>query len=111
VAQEAHALNNPFEYVFQYPHTGDWGPTGALLTVTPDTVMATALKGAESDGNHENDDLILRLFETTGLHRQTQAKVYLSDGRVFATTLGPHELKTLRFDRSSGAHEVDLLER
>jgi alpha-mannosidase len=105
-AQEAHALNNPFEYVFQYPHSGEWKPSGALLTVTPQTVMATALKGSE-----DGDDLILRLFETTGLEGETVATVQLPDGRSFQTTLKPHELKTLRFGKTGAAREVDLLER
>jgi alpha-mannosidase len=104
--QEAHALNNPLEYLFQYPHEGDWGPSGALLTVMPPTVMAAALKGAEEGG-----DLILRLYETTGQPGPTAATVTLPDGRVYTTTLKPHELKTLRIGKASELREVDLLER
>jgi alpha-mannosidase len=104
-AQEAFALNNPIEYVFQYPHKGEWAPSGALLNVTPVTVMATALKVAE-----EGDDLILRLFETTGQSEETTATVTLPDGCIIPITFKPHELKTLRFGKAGEAREVTLME-
>jgi alpha-mannosidase len=124
--QEAYALNNPLETVFQYPHDGEWEPSGALLTVTPPTVMATALKVAE-----DGDDLILRLFETTGQPGDTAARMEFPGTfqttlephepktlrsvayhqRTIEVQLKPHELKTLRCSKTGESREVNLLER
>jgi alpha-mannosidase len=101
--RQAYALNNPFEPLFQYPHQGEWGASGALLTVEPANVIATVLKGAEEGG-----DLILRLFETQG--RVAQARVSLAGGRTFETLLTAWELKTLRLMPDGSVRETDLLE-
>ncbi len=101
--RQAHALNNPLETVFQYPHPGAWGASGALLTVTPANVIAAAVKGAE-----EGEDVILRLFETQG--RAAEAQVSLPGGRTFTTPMAAWELKTLRLTPDGAAREVNLLE-
>jgi len=102
-AREAHALNNPFVDVFQYPHAGDWGPRGALLSVDPPAVIASVLKGAE-----EGDALVLRLFESEGT--AVRATIRLPGGLRFETPLGAFELKTLRLERDGRVRETDLLE-
>lgn len=101
--RQAHALNNPFAFVFQYPHTGEWGKRRALLTVEPRNVTVAALKGAEG-----GDDIILRLFETEGT--AASARVTLPDGRTVETALGAWELQTLRLTPQGSVLAVNLLE-
>ena len=96
-------LNDPIVGVFQYPHPGEWGPSGALLAVEPKNVVACVLKGAE-----DGDALVLRLFETEG--RPTEARVSLARGPHFETHVGAFELKTLRLEPDGRIRDVDLLE-
>ncbi len=102
--QQAHALNNPFEYLFQYPHEGEWGAAGAFLGVIPTNVTAAALKGAE-----EGEGFILRLFETHG-RPAPDVEVTLPGGHTIETALTAHELKTLRVAPDGATREVTLLE-
>ncbi|HLV80428.1 MAG TPA: glycoside hydrolase family 38 C-terminal domain-containing protein, partial [Chthonomonadaceae bacterium] len=102
-ARQAHALNNPLQTLFQYPHPGDWGPSGSLLEVAPSHVIAAALKGAE-----DGPDIILRLFESQG--RPTPATVTLPGNRRFEIPMAAWELKTLRISSSGAIREVNLLE-
>lgn len=101
--RQAHALNNPLQSLFQYPHKGDWGAVGSLLAVTPENVIAAALKGAE-----EGPDIILRLFETQG--RPVQATVTLPGNRRIELSMAAWELKTVRIAPSGAIREVNLLE-
>ena len=102
-ARQAHALNNPFVDVFQYPHAGDWGPRGALLSVDPPGVIASVLKGAE-----EGDALVLRLFESEG--RAVHATISLPGGLHFETPMRAFEIRTFRLEREGRVCEIDLLE-
>ncbi|HKE10382.1 MAG TPA: glycoside hydrolase family 38 C-terminal domain-containing protein, partial [Myxococcota bacterium] len=101
--REAHALNNPFVGVFQYPHRGEWGASRSLMSVDPPSVTACVLKGAE-DGTA----LVLRLFETHG--RPCEATIALVGKPPMKTRMGAWELKTLRLEGDGGVREVDLLE-
>jgi len=101
--RHAHALDNPFVNVFQYPHAGPWGPYRSLLSVEPPSVVATAMKGAE-----DGDASILRLYETHGI--ASRATITLPDARRIETQIGAFELKTLRLEANGRIREVDLLE-
>lgn len=101
--RQAQALNNPLETLFQYPHRGEWGASGALLSVEPENVVLAAMKGAE-----EGVGTILRLFETQG--RAAQATITLPGGRTLATPIAAWELKTLRLASDGTVREVSLLE-
>ena len=102
-AREAHALNNAFVDVFQYPHAGDWDPRAALLSVDPPGVIASVLKGAE-----EGDALVLRLFESEG--KDVHATISLPSGLQFETPVRAFEIRTLRIERDGRVCETDLLE-
>lgn len=101
--RQAHALNNPLETLFQYPHRGEWGASGTLLSVEPNHVIAAALKGAE-----EGNAFILRLFETQGT--AAQARITLPGGQRLTVPLRAFELKTLRLGTEGNLQEVSLLE-
>ena len=103
VTHEAHALNNPLEYQFQYAHGGAWGTHGAFLEVTPANVHVVVLKGSE-----DGDSTILRLFESEGM--LSDAVITLPGGKKLETSIKPWELKSLRINISGSHSEVNLLE-
>ena len=88
---DASVLNEPLVYAFQYPHAGTWPKRFSWISVEPANVQLAALKVAE-----DGDDLILRLFETTG--RATKATVQFADGWQFSRKLRGGQLMTLRVD-------------
>jgi alpha-mannosidase len=80
--------------------------TDSFLAVDAGNVLVTVLKKAEDD-----DDLILRAYETTG--HATRAVLRLPRwGRTIETTFGPCEIKTFRIpsDPRRPVVETDLLE-
>jgi len=80
--------------------------TASYAAVTPDTVAITVLKQAE-----DNDDLIVRAYETTGA--ATHATVTLPAWhRTIEADFRPGEIKTWRVpvDAAAEVVEVDLLE-
>ena len=77
-----------------------------LATLSDDVVQMTAAKLAEDGG-----DLIIRLFEPTGIARKTVLSLPFC-GLEKSIEMGPFEIKTLRVDVASRTvTETDLLER
>jgi alpha-mannosidase len=92
----------PFALSF-FPHGGGARPAPGL-SLSDDVVQLTALKQAE-DGN----GFVIRLFEPTGVARQTTLSVPSHDLSV-TVELGGFEIKTLRLDTEAGTiTEADLL--
>ena len=92
----------PFALSF-FPHGGGTRPVPGL-SLSDDVVQLTALKQAE-DGN----GFVIRLFEPTGLARQTTLSVP-SHGLSVEVELGGFEIRTLRLDTEAGTiTEADLL--
>lgn len=86
--------------------SGDLPSADSFLSVDADNVLVTTFKKAE-----DNDDLILRAYETAG--KATRAILCLPKwGRVLETSFGPCEIKTLRVPRDpqQPVVETDLLE-
>jgi len=91
-------LNLPLEPLFMYhqptPEPGALARRELPLTVTPDTVVLSALKKTD-----EGDDLIVRLNETLG--RKTRATLKIAGmERPLALDFGPFEIKSLRVSRT-----------
>jgi alpha-mannosidase len=100
-------LNQPLERFFAYhtatPLADAAGQAGSALTVTPATVMLTALKKAETE-----DALVVRLQETNG--RATRARILLEAAPPLEAHFRPYEIKTFRIERGGGWIAVNLLE-
>jgi alpha-mannosidase len=105
--RQAAALNQAAVVLVAACRTGGSLPlTDSFLTVDGDNILVTTLKKAE-----DNDDLILRAYETTG--NTTRAILCLPRwGRVIETTFGACEIKTFRVPRDpqQPVVETDLLE-
>ena len=100
-------LNQPLERFFAY-HTatlpqGAPEQPGSALSVTPSTVMLTALKKAETQ-----DALVVRLQETAG--KTTRARVLLESAPPLETRFRPYEIKTFVIERGGCWTAANLLE-
>jgi len=106
VVREAQSLNVPVYFRYETVQDGDVWACGSALEVGPENVALTVLKKAE-----DGDDLIARFYETAG--RETEARVHMAFAELtWEGTLGPFEIKTVRFDLlGKRAIEVDMLER
>jgi len=102
----AELLNMGLPYVIEDAHPGSLPRELSLVRLSSEEAAVGALKLAE-----DSDDLVLRLYETSG--RGCKVLVELPPlGRSVETSLGPHELKTLRVprDRKWPVRECNLLE-
>ncbi len=91
--------------IYQGIHGGSMAKVDSFLTVDPQNIIISAIKLSEND-----DDLILRCLETTGL--QTSAAIDLRfANRSWKGNFRPCEIKTLRMNlRTDEIKEVNLLE-
>lgn len=108
---EACNFNYPLGYFFTQIHKGSLPPSSSILKIEPQNVIISALKKAE-----DNDDWILRIYETHGEACDVQITlpqmahtVFESDmlewkkenlaprGYEIEVPIGAHEIKTLRF--------------
>ena len=104
--KRAAELNVPPTAVLESFHPGPLPQRQSYLWVEGDSVVVSALKEAE-----DNDDLILRCHETSGV--ATRATIHLPGwGRCIEATFGPSELKTFRVPRDVEAEvrEANLIE-
>ncbi len=104
VDREALAKNEaPMVLPFFPPGTGK--KAKPFITLSDDRVQVMALKQAE-----KSKDLIIRLFEPTGTARTTELSLPALKARI-EVSLGPFEIKTLRYVKKSKSFlNVDLLE-
>lgn len=90
-----------------YHPEGTLPQSDANIAVEPDNIVVTVLKKA-----HDNDDLILRAYET--IQAATDATIHLPKwNRTIAAHFRPCEIKTFRIPRDAGAAvvETNFLER
>jgi alpha-mannosidase len=113
VIQRAYELNVPLRLSKVEPHPGTLPAQASLLEVDQPNIVVEAVKKAE-----EGDDLIVRLYESTGA--TTQVKLQLGspvtsaslvnlleeeaqalplNGNLLNLTFGPYEIHTLRLSR------------
>ncbi len=99
-------LNQPLISFVTHSHPGNLPGERSWITVKPDNVILVSLKPAE-----EGNNLILRLFESTG--RKTTAQVNLSFLPLqIKTSWQPFEIKTISLDlKKKQWQEVNLIER
>lgn len=84
-------------------HPGTREAEASFATVSPDSVLVTAIKPAE-DGS---GDLVVRAVEMAGEAIEAHLDVL---GRTGQFRLGPHEIRTLRWGPNGDMREVNLLE-
>lgn len=87
-------------------HKGSLPQTDSYVKVTAENVLVSAIKKAE-----DNEDLIIRLFETSKL--KTETEIYLPKfNRSFKVAFGPSEIKTFRIpkDEDKPITETNLIE-
>lgn len=91
--------------IYQGIHGGTLPKSGSFLSVDAPNIVMPAIKLAEN-----NDDLVVRCVETSGL--QTAATMKLNFiNREWKAIFQPNEIKTLRINRNFGEiTEVNLLE-
>jgi len=105
-AKRAAELNQRPIAIIETYHDGPLPQRDSFLTVDADNVLVGAMKKAE-----DNDDLILRCYETT--KTATEAVIRLPKwDRVIRASFGPCEIKTFRVpkDASLPVTETSLLE-
>lgn len=104
--RRAAELNQPPVVLAATCHPGGLPASDSYLSVDAGNILVSALKRAE-----DNDDLVLRCYETARL--ATRAKICLPRwGRVIETQFKPAEIKTFRVPREADLPviETDLLE-
>lgn len=104
--QRAAELNQKPTSIIETYHRGVLPQKDSFLSVDVDNVIVSVIKKAE-----ENDDLIIRCYETT--NRAAEAKIELPKwNRTILTGFKPCEIKTFRIpkDRNQPVIETNLLE-
>jgi alpha-mannosidase len=106
VVQRALELNQRPTTLIETCHQGALPQQDSFLTIDANNVIAGAVKKAE-----DNDDLIIRAYETT--RAATRTKIHLPKfGRVIEASFAPCEIKTFRVpaDPDLPVIETNLLE-
>lgn len=106
VKRAAELNQRPSALIVTYHPIGTLPQADTYIEVRPDNVVVSVLKQAE-----DNNDLILRAYETT--KTSTAATIHLPKwGRAIEAQFAPCEIKTFRIPRDSSAPivETNLLE-
>ena len=92
-------------------HDGDLGDAASWATVTPSTILVTAIKGGEDEvGAPGGADLIVRAVETVGRRTDAVIDLPLLGARIEAA-FEPFRIRTWRVPAAGGDPvEVDLIE-
>lgn len=106
VTRIAEELVSPVPVIYQGIHKGDRAQEDSFLSVSASDVVISAIKKAE-----DNDDIIVRAYETDG--KPSRATVDLRFAKTrWSGEFRPYEIKTLRVNPHKGTvSEVNLLER
>jgi alpha-mannosidase len=106
VRRAAELNQRPIALVETY-HPGPLPQQASYLSVDNDNIVVAVVKRAE-----DNDDLIVRCYETNKVATQTTIHLPMWN-RSIATSFGPAEIKTFRIPKDAALpiHEVDMLER
>jgi alpha-mannosidase len=75
------------------------------ITISDPAIRLATFKKAEDD-----DDIIIRLFETTGERRKVRVRIPFYKKEI-ELVMNPHEIKSIALDKNAEWHKVDLLER
>ncbi|MFS0613449.1 alpha-mannosidase [Lederbergia ruris] len=104
--QRAAELNQKPISIIETYHKGSLPQKDSYLSVDAENVVVTVMKKAE-----DNDDIIIRAYETTNI--ETETKIELPKwNRTITTKFKPSEIKTFRIpsDESKPVEETNLLE-
>lgn len=104
--RRAAELNQPPTALVTTVHPGSLPHSNSFASVEPENLIISALKQAE-----DNDDVILRCYETSGV--ATSGVIHLPFmERQIKAGFGPYEIKTFRIPRDTSLPvvETDLLE-
>lgn len=104
--KRAAELNQQPTTIIETYHKGSLPQMDSFISVDVDNVIVSVVKKAE-----DNDDLIIRVYETT--NNETVANIQLTNwNRSIKTTFKPSEIKTFRVpnDQSEPILETNLLE-
>ncbi|NUK30263.1 alpha-mannosidase [Parageobacillus sp. VR-IP] len=104
--KRAAELNQPPVTIIETYHKGTLPQKDSFLSVSADNIIVSVVKKAE-----DNDDLIVRAYETTNM--ETKAIITLPKwNRVIEATFKPSEIKTFRVprDQAKPIVETNLLE-
>jgi len=106
--RRAEEVQTPAEYVVDSAHPGTEPWENSFLSISPESLIATAIKRAE-----DGDGIIIRIQETRG--EKATARVRIPALPLdWCGAIGAWEIKTLRIRTKDGkpaAVETDLLER
>jgi alpha-mannosidase len=114
VLRKGYEFNYPLTFVFEKKHEGELPPEHSFVETLPENVILTAFKEAE-----DSDDLIIRLYESSGVETEAEIKFdkeikyayqtdllewdkyqpkieYASTGDKLKVLMSPWEIKTLR---------------
>lgn len=114
VVRKGYEFNYPLTVIFEEPHEGELPPEHSFVKISPENVVLTAFKEAE-----DSDDLIIRLYESSGIKTEAEIKLdkeikyaYQTDlmewdkyqpkiecaiiGEKIKVSMSPWEIKTLR---------------
>jgi alpha-mannosidase len=106
VHRAAELNQRPIALIATYHPDGQLPQSDSFIEVTPDNIVVTVLKKAE-----DNDDLIVRAYETT--KTACHATILLPKwNRVIEADFAPCEIKTFRvpLDAAQAVTETDMLE-
>jgi alpha-mannosidase len=99
-------VKNEKPFILVYFPAGRGKKPSPFIVLSDDVVQVSAVKKAE-DGN----DMIIRLFEPTGVRRTTLLSLPWAPAKK-RITLAPFEIRTFRFNpQTRRFSEADLLER
>jgi|SRR5690625_1123993 len=104
--QHALEINQLPQVVVETYHEGELPQEGSFITVSESNIILSAFKQAE-----DNDDVILRLYEST--NQKTEVNIDLPQWeRNFDLSFGPSEIKTIRIpqDQAKDIYETNLIE-
>jgi alpha-mannosidase len=105
LTRAADEFTTPVPVILQGIHPGARSQADSFLSIDADNITIAAIKLAEDD-----DDLVLRCHETEGRPAAATVRLHFA-GKNWSGRFRPHEIKTLRFNRSTGSfREVSLLE-
>lgn len=106
VVKRAWELNAPPFVHMESAHSGGHALQAGLLGTESDNVLLSVIKCSE-----DGDDIIIRGYETAGRPATTRLHLPYFD-KTFDLRFTPHEIKTLRINRSTWTiREVNLLEQ
>jgi len=105
VVKQSWELNDPLFTRVESGHAGTLPPKASFLSTDAENVVLTVLKKSE-----DGEAVVVRGYESAGTHARARIQV-VGMKRPLDVTFHPHEIKTLRIEKTTGrSSEVNLLE-